>query len=64
MKLSIALKAHLLSTILYMVPIVYLTLVVINEDAKYIFAIGYVLLQLGIGMISYLEDWYFKTINN
>lgn len=60
--MNTGLKAHLFSTILYIIPIIFVLITVsnISDNIKYLFAFGYILLQIGIGYLAYLEDWYFN----
>lgn len=60
--MNTGLKAHLFSTILYIIPIIFVLITVsnISDNIKYLFAFGYILLQILIGFMAYLEDWYFN----
>lgn len=60
--MNTGLKAHLFSTILYIIPIIFVLITVsnISDNIKYLFAFGYILLQIAIGFMAYLEDWYFN----
>jgi heme A synthase len=55
-------KAHFYSSMLYLITVFILLLQNKNvtSEAQYILALGYVLIQIGIGILCYLEDWYFE----
>jgi heme A synthase len=55
-------KAHLYASLLYLIVIFILLLQNKNvtSEVQYILALGYVLIQIGIGILCYLEDWYFE----
>jgi heme A synthase len=56
------LKAHLYATFLYLILIVIALFQNnnITNEVRYILAIGFFIIQTGIGMICYLEEWYFE----
>ncbi len=55
-------KAHLYASLLNLIVIFILLLQNKNvtSEVQYILALGYVLIQIGIGILCYLEDWYFE----
>jgi hypothetical protein len=55
-------KAHLYASLLYLIVIFILLLQNKNvtSEVQYILALGYVLIQIGIGILCYLEYWYFE----
>jgi hypothetical protein len=55
------LKAHIYSTIMYSIPVIFILLnVTLNFEITITISIVYLILQLAIALISYLESWYDK----
>jgi hypothetical protein len=54
------LKAHLYTLVMY--SVVLLIVLVGNNDftniARYILALGFIISQMGVAMICYIENWY------
>jgi hypothetical protein len=57
------LKAHAYATLLYLIMLFIGWMLGANEmsiEIKYIFILGYGLVQAGIGIICYIDRWYEK----
>jgi hypothetical protein len=55
------LKAHIYSTIIYIIPVIFILLnVTLNFEITITISVVYFILQLAIALISYLESWYDK----
>lgn len=59
--MSKGLKAHIYSTILFLVPI--FILLFENKEPipiqiRYVLSMGYCIIQIGVGVLCYLENWY------
>jgi hypothetical protein len=52
-------KAHFYASMLYLI-ILLLQNKNLTSEVQYILALGYVLIQIGIGILCYLEYWYFE----
>ena len=54
------LQAHLYSTIMYLIPIslLFIKSSSITNVVLYFVAVGYIIIQGGIAILSYLENWY------
>ena len=59
-KMNKGLKAHLYATLLYVIVII-ITLFKNNSvtiEVRYILALGFFMIQVGIGILCYLEEYY------